>query len=124
MERKYSSTDEAVAVAKEALWLAWNAAGGPSGYGFFRDKPSATKEDVWQNAITSGDYSGVRASAERIDADYVFGRMLKLRFRVNGSALDVPDYQPRGDYQGWCHQYSSFAALFDAAEAQALKKAA
>jgi hypothetical protein len=125
MERKYGSNDEALAVAKEALWLAWNAAGGPSGMGIFRNNPDASKEQVWENAYNMGDYSG-RDPMEpsRVNADYVFGRMLKLRFRINGNVLDVPDHDPRGDYQGWCYQYKTYAALFDAAETEVLKKAA
>jgi hypothetical protein len=124
MERKYGSNEEAQNVAKEALWLAWNAAGGPSGMGHFRDKPTAGKDDVWKNATNMGDYPGARPDAERVNADYVFGRMLKLRFGIKGNAIDVPDHEPRWDYQAWCGTYKTYAALFDAAESNVLKKAA
>lgn len=125
MERTYSSNEVALAIAKEAMWLAWNAAGGPSGMGFMQNKPDADKEQVWDRAYNRGDYiGGHRDLPERVDADYVFGRMLKLRFSIKGNALDFPDHEPRGDYQGWCYKFKTYAALFDAAEASALKKKA
>jgi hypothetical protein len=124
MERKYSNEEEAIKVAKEALWLAWNAARGPSGMGVFRDNPGADKEAVWKNAANMEDYPGSRAQAGRINADYVFGRMLKLYFEIKGNTLDIPDHEPRWDYQGWCGTFKTYRALFEAAELALLKEAA
>ena len=107
MKRKYGSNEEALAVAKEAMWLAWTAAGGPAGMGMFRHNPDANKEAVWGRQGLEPSY---------VNADYVFGRMLKLRFHIRGDTLDIPDDQPCFDYQGWCGKYLTYAALFDAAE--------
>lgn len=119
MIREYKTSEMAIAVAKEALYLAWIAAGGSQGIGFLQDKPSATKEDVWDNACNMGDYPGAsRGTNGRINADYVFGRMLKLYFKMpSATSIDVPENKPRYDYQSWCGKYKSYADLFDAAEA-------
>ena len=125
-KRTYSSPEEALAVAKEAMWLAWNAAGNPSYMGVFQDNPGASKEDVWDRAYNEGDYTGGHSGRpEYVNADYVFGRMLKLRFDIIGSALEIPDYTPRWDYQGWSgKRYPTFAALFNAAESALKERAA
>ena len=117
MERKYESNERALEIAKEAIWLAWNAVGGPAGSGFLRDNPAAQKEEVWKQAYEMGDYSG-RGSMEKsyVNADYVFGRMLKLRFHIKGDTLQLPDNAPQRDYQGWCHKFKSYEDLFHAAE--------
>ncbi len=120
MERKYSSNAEALKVAKRAIFLGWQAVGGPSGYGVFQDRgPQQDEETVWKQAYERGDYGGrdEREPVGKMNADYVFGRMMKLRFRVAGDTLTHPDHEPRSDYQAWCRKYPTFAALFDAAEA-------
>ena len=120
MKLEYKSNAEAMAVAKRALYLAWVAAGGPRGMGFLQDRGQQDENAVWDQAYEKRDYNG-RPEGEpagRIDADYVFGRMLKLRFSVNGDSIDFPDHEPRGDYQSWCGRYPSFAALFDEAAKQ------
>jgi hypothetical protein len=118
MERKYESKEESLAVAKEALWLAWNACGGTSGYGFLQNKPDAGKDAVWDGAYNARDYAGGHKGGEGyVNADYVFGRMMKLRFEIKGDTLEFSDNTPRGDYQAWCYKYPSYAALFDAAKA-------
>ena len=38
MKREYKSEAEASSVLKEAIYLAWKAAGGPQGMGFLQDK--------------------------------------------------------------------------------------
>ena len=117
MERKYENNEQAQAVAKEAIWLAWLACGGPSGMGFIQNKPDADKEAVWKQAFECLDYSGMDGGHwERINADYVFGRMMKLRFSVKGHVIDVPEHEPHPAYQGWCHRYKTYAKLFDSAE--------
>lgn len=124
MKRTYESAEQATEVCKEALWLAWIAAGGPQGSGFLQNKPSASKQDVWNNACARGDYEAKpREFTGHVDADYVFGRMLKLYFDMpDAKSIEVPDHAPRGDYQSWCGKYPTYAALFDVAE-QAIKQA-
>jgi hypothetical protein len=126
MERKYGNHEEAIAVAKEAIWLAWTACGGTSGAGFLQDNPDAKKDQVWDRAYNMGDYSGRRVGMKptAVNADYVFGRMMKLYFKVEGDSITHDDQEPRRDYQAWCGRYPSYAALFDAAETEVLKKAA
>lgn len=116
MKREYSSSEKALEVAKEATWLAWNACGGPLGFGIFQDNPAAKKEDVWNRAYSQGDYAGRHGGPEDVHADYVYGRMMKLYFTVEGNVIKHRDDAPRDDYQAWCRHYPSYAALFDAAE--------
>jgi len=122
MKRTYESEKEALAVAKEAMWLAWQAAGGTSGMGALRNNPTAMKDDVWDNAYNEKDYSGVRnAHGFDVRGDYVFGRMLKLTIhRPTATTIDVPDHLPHREYQAWCGKYPTYAALFDAAEQAAI----
>ena len=128
MERTYSSKEETLNVAKEAVYLAWQACGGPMHAGFMQDKgPNQDRERVWDHAYNMRDYFGRSPGDDpaRINCDYVMGRMMKLRFSVNGNKLtDISDGIPRGDYQSWCHKYKTYAALFDAAEKTVLQKAA
>lgn len=112
---KFSSNETALAVAKEAVWLAWNACGGPRSFGVLRDNPDANKEAVWEQAYEMRDYAQRHGRPEDVNCDYVFGRMMKLRFTVKDGLLTFNDYEPRGDYQSWCHRYKTFRALFDAA---------
>ncbi len=116
MKRDYKNKTEVESVLKEVLWLAWNAAGGPAGMGFLQDSPGATKEDVWKNATGLGDYAMPTSHDGRLNADYVFGRMLKLRLEYSDTHIEVPEHEPRSDYQAWCREYPTYAALFDAVE--------
>lgn len=107
------------AVVKEAFWLAWQACGGPRGMGIFQDKPDATKEEVWDNIERKGDYPNPHGMAtirtERMYADYVFGRMMKVGFEYDETAVAVPDWEPTPGYQGWCHLYPTYQSLIEAA---------
>lgn len=116
MERKYESNERALLVAKEAIWLAWQACGATAGMGFLQDKPSAGKEEVWERAYRQGDYLIRHGTPEDVRADYVFGRMMKLNFTVRGDTISHSDSTPRRDYQAWCREYPTYSALFDAAE--------
>lgn len=105
-------------VAKEMVWLAWQACGGPLGLGVLQNRPDATKDDVWKNATRAGDYSGSRfkrGSAGEVCADYVFGRMMKLYFRYGDNWVEIRDAEPRPDYQAWCSKYASYEELVGAA---------
>lgn len=114
----------AVEVVKEAVWLAWKACGGPTGMGFFQDFPGATKDQVWQVAMAGhdvrvgGEQKMGEASAGRIYADYVFGRMMKLQMGWDNTTSEVfvPDHQPRDDYQGWSLRYTSYTMLVEEAD--------
>lgn len=118
MKREYASEAEALAVAKRALYLAWTAAGGPQGMGIMQDKGKQDEAAVWDQAYEMRDYSGRLKSepAGRVNADYVFGRMLKLRFSITGKEITFDDCEPRSDYQSWAgRKFPTFASLFDAA---------
>jgi hypothetical protein len=116
MNRNYKNKEEVEAILKEALWLAWNAAGGPAGMGVFQDNPGTTKEDVWNNAVGPGDYPVATSRDGYLNADYVFGRMMKLRLDYGDTHIEVPDWEPRSDYQAWCTKYPTFESLINAAE--------
>ena len=111
------------AVAKEALWLAWQACGGPTGMGVVKDNPSADKEQVWQAVRGDEDRSDIvfrdfmNRPGDRLYADYVFGRMMKLGIEWNADSITVDDAEPRRDYQSWCVKYPTYADLIAAATA-------
>lgn len=111
MERKYGSQTEAMDVAKEAMWLAYQASR-PMGLGFLQEKSGLAKEDIVRETKV-GDHS--------LSADYCFGRMMKTHFSVNDGMLTCND-TPHGDYQSWARRYPTYAALIDAAEQTALKE--
>jgi len=111
-------TKKAMEIAKEALWLAWNACNRPFGMGVLQDNPGATKEEVWENAYNKGDYSGGRTFLNNdndVDADYVFGRMMKLYFKVSEKTIDIPERECQSDYQSWCTKYPTYKDLFEEA---------
>lgn len=117
--------DNPEAVAKEALWLAWQACGGPYGMGVFQDQPGATKEQVVANAMIRGDYPAASINRNKpgeLYADYVFGRMVKLIIRWDVNGIEVNDNPPRRDYQSWCHEYQTYEILILAA-IESIKKA-
>jgi hypothetical protein len=91
-------TNEPVKVAKRAMWLAWQACGGPIGMGVFQDNPGATEEAVWNNVSVRGDYAyapepGVKEKDGKGEAyaDYTFGRMMKLRLRWDAEGIEVSE---------------------------------
>lgn len=103
-------------VVKEAMWLAWQACGGTLGMGFLQDNPGATKEDVWKNVASDGDYTvNFRNKKGEVLADYVFGRMMKLSVKYTDDELEVRDESPKPDYQAWCREYPTYEALIEKA---------
>ena len=50
------SADQTVAIVKRAMFLAYQACGGPLGMGVFQDRGAVTEEQVWKNVCTNGDY--------------------------------------------------------------------
>jgi len=107
-------------VAKEALWLAWQACGGPLGMGILQDNGGATKKDVVENVMSHGDYPGAalifKQRKGEINADYAFGRMMKLRCEFKKGSILYPESKPTFDYQSWCVVYPTYEELFKAAE--------
>lgn len=124
MERKYGSNEEALAVAKEAMWLAWQASR-VVGLGVLQDKPGAQREEVLKQTFRpQSDYAKQNDLPLEGSADYVFGRMMKTHFRIKGNVVSYGDGEPRGDYQSWAYTYRTYDALMDAAETAVLEKAA
>lgn len=107
-------------VVKEAFWLAWQACGGPHGMGAFQDNPTADKEAVWCNAYGKGDYPGGNSGGGnkpgRVHGDYVFGRMMKLCISWTETEIDVPEGNPRPDYQSWSCKFATYEDLIEAAD--------
>ena len=91
--------------------------------GAFQNNPTATKEDVWSNVRTAGDYpdrESIMGSGKPGEAhgDYVFGRMMKLRLAWGSDSVEVPEAEydkPTPDYQSWCRKYPTRMALVEAA---------
>lgn len=116
MKREYATPEATTEVLKQAVWLAWQAAGGPIGNGYIEDEPGADREAVWRYASTDG-YYFLREVTDRVEADYVFGRMLKLLVRrPTPTTIEYPDVALTRDAQAWSNWYPTYTALFDAAE--------
>lgn len=122
MDRKYSNHEEALNVAKEAMWLAWQASG-VVGMGILQDKPGAMKEEVIKQTFRpQSDYAKEKNLPLEGSADYVFGRMMKTHFRINGDVVSFSNGEPRADYQSWVYTYRTYEALMDAAEMAVIKE--
>lgn len=109
-----------VDVVKRAMFLAYEACGGPLGMGVFQARNGVTEDDVWKNVTTNGDYAGnfapkVCEEHGAAKGDYVFGRMMKLSCNWEGSDLTYSKNNPTLDYQGWCHKYKTYDKLFSTA---------
>jgi hypothetical protein len=105
-------------VAKEMLWLAWNACSGPIGMGWMQDCPDAQKDDVWDRANGAGDYGGVsskRAGPNQVHGDYVYGRMMKITFEYGDEFIEFQESKLSPDYQAWCRKYPTYSDLTNAA---------
>lgn len=100
---------------KDVFWLAWQACGGPLGMGFLRDNPGATREEVWENVRSSGDYAWGDNTDNNWRADYVFGRMMKFTVELDDDQVTISGSGPDPDYQAWSREYPSYQALADAA---------
>jgi hypothetical protein len=124
MERKYSNHEEALNVAKEAMWLAWQASG-VVGLGILQDKPDAMRDEVIKQTFRpQSDYAKQNNLPLEGSADYVFGRMMKTHFRIRDNAVEYGSGTPRGDYQSWAYTYKTYDALMDAAELSMLARMA
>lgn len=105
--------ENAVELAKEMFWLAWQACGGPVGMGTLRDRPGVTKEDIWEQITgqVAGDYLIPQGKAGEPYGDYVFGRMMKMGLTVTADYVEFHDGDIREDYQAWSRKYPSYEAL-------------
>lgn len=113
--------DTLVPLLKEIFWLAWQACGAPAGMGVLQDRPNATKDDVWAT-VTAGGHDMNRLlkilpqQGGEFDADYIFGRMMKLTVTVKpGGTVEMPSQPPNPEYQGWARAYKSYNDLLAAA---------
>lgn len=114
-------------LVKEIYWLAWQASR-VYGMGYLQDHPTATREDIWNNVATKGDYTvgdglpskGVKNSEAH--ADYVFGRMMKLFLRWKDGRIECPSTLPDREYQSWATTYTSYPMLVNAAIMSLTKK--
>lgn len=105
MKRTYSSNDEALNVAKEAMWLAYQASS-PAGLGLLHERGGESRGTVISETFNEAGMGS---------ADYCHGRMMKTHFRIKEGVLSCND-TPRYDYQSWAYKYPTYAALIDAAE--------
>lgn len=109
--------EKSIEVCKRAFYLAYEACCPASSMGILQARSSVTEDDIWEQVTgqKAGDYCIPQGSATRPTADYVFGKMMKLRVELFSYGIKVPDSEPRGDYQSWCWKYPAYQALFEAA---------
>ena len=110
---------------KNACYLAWLACGGPMGYGILQDRGNAVSAgEVWHNIKTNGDYPGAQTDFDKsykhkdrlqLHADYVFGRMMKLDFEFDDTAIYYHDETYRPSYQGFAGKYPTPIILLNEA---------
>lgn len=106
-------------LVKRAMFLAWEACGGPIGMGQLQDKPFAKEDEVWNNVKTAGDYPGnFRGSRDGdVYGDYVFGRMMKTGMKYNDAYVTISKEKASGNYQAWARKFEDQPALIKAAAA-------
>ncbi|MFC1535755.1 hypothetical protein ACFL4H_00145 [Candidatus Neomarinimicrobiota bacterium] len=112
-------------IVKMAFYIAWVACGGPLGMGMLQDNPTASIDDIWENVSYSGNYPGDALSSRKdakgrdeVYGDYVFGRMMKLRFKYDKTTIYYGDYQTEYDvsYNAFAGTYPNPLALLDEAK--------
>ena len=111
-----SSPESAYTLAKRILFLAYEASQ-VFGMGVFKAEDGITEDQVWTNVLNKGDYPGrCQFDNEKIYADYVFGRMMKTRFVLNGNTISYNGVdKPHCDFQSWSIKYNTYTKLFQAA---------
>lgn len=97
------------------IYLAWQKSG-VFGMGMLQDRGEQPEQVVVEAAISRRDYPGGALNRPGvIDCDYVFGRMMKLRFTYEGDVIECrggTSWTP--DYQSFCTTYRDFPALVKA----------
>jgi len=118
-------------LARKMVWLAYQASS-PTGLGNLQYREDITEETLWSSAdvakLTKAEpisswteRIGVlcgkgRPSTTYVSCDYVFGRMMKLKFSFTDSDVVVDyDYPVSCDYQSWASSYQSMQQLRHAA---------
>lgn len=105
------------AVVKRAVFLAYSASR-VCGMGFLQARTGADEDAVWAAATGRTDYGGVgKPGPNRVNCDYVMGRMMKLGLKWDADGIEVDEFPARPDYQSWAVKYESQAALVAAAVA-------
>ena len=99
-------------IAKRMLFLAWKESSS-RGLGSLQDQGEQSEETVFWAAYNRGD------GFPYIEADYIFGRMMKLHLQFGDNYITEPAMGDcwRVDHQSFCHKYRNFRELYDAAVA-------
>jgi len=104
------------ALIKRIFWLAYNASE-VYGMGHLQKVDNATEDAVWDNIKCSGDYPINRNGPGEWTADYVFGKMMKLRVEYDdNNEIFVAPGKPNLSYNSWGIKYKSADELVEAAK--------
>jgi len=113
------SSEQAMAVVKRMVFLAYAACGGPVGMGVFQDMRLGGKnpdeERIWKCAFNSEDYAMKHTADNEVYCDYVFGRMMKWGCKWNGNVITIRNCKFSLDYNAFCHTYPNDQTLVAAA---------
>lgn len=105
-------------VLQEYFYSAWQKSS-VMGFGILQDRPNATKEQVLANVLNSDDYAFSFNSENRVYADYVFGRMMKMGVTIKRQGegafavceLETSDNPAKVDYQSWAVEFPNESAV-------------
>lgn len=103
MEIKHSNPE---ALAKRMFFLAYEASR-VVGMGFLQARQNVTEDQVF-GALWKQSH---RELPINYCGDYIFGRMVKLNIEVWEDFIDIPDDNPRMDYQSWAFLYATYQDL-------------
>jgi hypothetical protein len=100
---------------KRMLFRAWEFSD-VVGMGALQDRgPNMTENHIYENVVNMSDYPYKIGRPNHINADYVFGRMMKLRFKIENDILETNnDNDYRLDYQSFYLKYPNFRSLVNA----------
>jgi len=112
------------ATIEQAKQIAVNAvnASSPMGMGFlhFESKNyTANDLNICPDYVFDGKVSdkSLPFKGDSIDLDYFYGRMVKLYMdEIEPGVWEVPDHEPRSDYQSWAAQYPTYKSLIESVE--------
>lgn len=82
------------------------------GLGYLQAVDNASEDDVWNNVSNNGDYPVNHNEPGRWNADYVFGRMMKLSIQYAEGTLIIRPDNPQPSYNSWCIKYKTPDELF------------
>lgn len=94
-------------VVKRILFICYSRTNFPTGMGILQVRNGATEQQVFDGAYHKTDYPGGRIGIRdenSLDADYVFGRMMKIRLAWTDSTVSISPDSFRFDYQSWMSQ--------------------